>query len=185
MQDCVWNPYPGAVLEGGSTWLQHKAFPLILTLFLVAGLATGCSSAGSSTSSSTTTTSTVIQATPGYERPVQLVQLEMQCDRSSSVTYVLGTQSLIGNPRPLAIKARVGSRFIVWARFAQRHLGPFALRGSSIKQLCSVMEAGPAGGPASVLEAVRSGHSTISTGTDDCGPCAEQGFRASVSISSN
>lgn len=115
-----------------------------------------------------------------------LEALRSRCGMLPQLVYRLGADgsggNLPGNAFPVRVQAADGTRFVIWARFAQRHLASFALTGDAIRRVCEVTTSGVRGGPAAVFTAVHRGTATVRTRTDDCGPCAALGFAAEVSV---
>lgn len=114
--------------------------------------------------------------------PPILEALDRRCGPLPSLSYRLGGSdgNLAGNSTPAQISVSVGTRFVLWAQFAQRHLGDFARIPATIREECNVNLAGPSGGPAAVFVAPSSSTWRITTNTNDCGPCANLTFEADV-----
>lgn len=91
---------------------------------------------------------------------------------------------MVGNGTPLQVSATAGHPFVVSARFAARHLSPFAEGGAAVRVVCQVESKGPGGGPAAVVEMRSAGRGWLETATDDCGPCANLGFVADITARS-
>jgi hypothetical protein len=93
-------------------------------------------------------------------------------------------QPLLGNSQPVTLQVRIGERFVIVSRFAERGLTPPVSTGTEVQALCT-LEVATAGGGTKItveFEAVRAGHAHIESRTNDCGACANFPLVADVTV---
>jgi hypothetical protein len=125
------------------------------------------------------------QTVPVQAKP-PLQALAARCGALPNAQYRLGSDGISGNEPgnayPLRVEVPLGSAFVVWARYAQRHLAPFRVTGTVIRLTCGVTTAGQRGGPAAVFRAVQVGQASVHTAADDCARCDNRPVIAVVSV---
>jgi hypothetical protein len=82
------------------------------------------------------------------------------------------------------IKVGVGDRFAVSSRFAQRDVSAPGTHSQILSTICMRSTNNPHGGNRELVEfrAVTVGHAQVHSSTADCGPCAQLGFVARVTV---
>jgi hypothetical protein len=136
----------------------------------------------SATTASTRRRSSAVVTTVPSSLPSALEALTRRCGTLPGLTYRLGGtgNTLVGNSTPLPINIAVGTRFVVWAQFAQRHLADFSRDPDTLSEICNVNLPGPGGGPAAIFVAPSPGTWRIATTTNDCPECAALPFTSDV-----